>query len=69
MDVRQGDIVVAATDGLFDNVYPDEAASIVAAAKVRRAAPLPQGERGAEPGTRPGLECLPPGRALGYPAL
>lgn len=36
VDVRQGDIVVVATDGLFDNVYPDEAASIVAAAKVRR---------------------------------
>jgi hypothetical protein len=32
--VRQGDIVVAATDGLFDNVYPDEAASLVAASKV-----------------------------------
>ncbi|EFN55249.1 hypothetical protein CHLNCDRAFT_134577 [Chlorella variabilis] len=28
VEVRQGDIVVAATDGLFDNVYPDEAASL-----------------------------------------
>ncbi|KAL4442488.1 hypothetical protein ABPG77_005072 [Micractinium sp. CCAP 211/92] len=36
VDVRQGDIVVVATDGLFDNVYPDEAASIVAAAKQER---------------------------------
>lgn len=35
IDVRQGDIVVAATDGLFDNVYPDEAASLVAASKER----------------------------------
>lgn len=33
--VRPGDIVVAATDGLFDNVYPDEAASLVSASKVR----------------------------------
>lgn len=36
VEVRPGDIVVVATDGLFDNVYPDEAASLVAAAKVRR---------------------------------
>lgn len=35
VEVRQGDIIVAATDGLFDNVYPDEAASLVSASKVR----------------------------------
>ncbi|EFN54672.1 hypothetical protein CHLNCDRAFT_24539 [Chlorella variabilis] len=35
VEVRQGDIVVAATDGLFDNVYPDEAASLVSASKER----------------------------------
>ncbi len=29
MDVHEGDIIVAATDGLFDNVYPDEAAALV----------------------------------------
>lgn len=29
VDVREGDIIVAATDGLFDNVYPDEAAALV----------------------------------------
>ena len=34
IDVREGDVVVAATDGLFDNVYPDEAAAIVSATKV-----------------------------------
>eukprot|EP00887_Chlorella_sp_A99_P000020 scaffold16.g20.t1 len=33
VDVREGDIVVAATDGLFDNVYPDEAAQLVTAAR------------------------------------
>jgi protein phosphatase PTC7 len=33
--VRSGDIVVVATDGLFDNVYPDEAATLVSAAKER----------------------------------
>lgn len=35
MDVQEGDIVVTATDGLFDNVYPDEAASLVSASKER----------------------------------
>ncbi|PSC69359.1 Serine threonine family 2C [Micractinium conductrix] len=35
VEVKPGDIVVAATDGLFDNVYPDEAASLVAASKER----------------------------------
>jgi protein phosphatase PTC7 len=35
VEVRQGDIIVAATDGLFDNVYPDEAASLVSASKER----------------------------------
>lgn len=34
VEVQQGDIIVAATDGLFDNVYPDEAASLVSASKV-----------------------------------
>ena len=29
VDVHEGDIIVAATDGLFDNVYPDEAAALV----------------------------------------
>ena len=32
MAIEQGDIVVAATDGLFDNVYPDEAAALVSLA-------------------------------------
>lgn len=32
--MRPGDIVVAATDGLFDNVYPDEAAALVTASQV-----------------------------------
>ena len=34
LDVREGDILVVATDGLFDNVYPDEAAALVSATKV-----------------------------------
>lgn len=29
VDVRPGDILIAATDGLFDNVFPDEAAALV----------------------------------------
>jgi len=33
IDVHPGDIVILATDGLFDNVYPEEAANIVAEAK------------------------------------
>lgn len=32
VEVHDGDIVVAATDGLFDNVYPDEAAQLVTGA-------------------------------------
>lgn len=35
VEVKAGDIIVAATDGLFDNVYPDEAASLVSASKER----------------------------------
>lgn len=33
LDVEPGDIVVAATDGVFDNVYPDEAAALVSLAQ------------------------------------
>jgi len=33
IEVESGDIVVAATDGVFDNVYPDEAAAMVTLAK------------------------------------
>lgn len=33
IDVQVGDIVVAATDGVFDNIYPDEAAAMVTLAK------------------------------------
>lgn len=33
ISVQPGDVVVAATDGLFDNVYPDEAAAMVAVAR------------------------------------
>ena len=33
IDVQIGDIVVAATDGVFDNIYPDEAAAMVTLAK------------------------------------
>lgn len=33
LKVNEGDIVVAATDGLFDNVYPDEAAALVTLSK------------------------------------
>jgi protein phosphatase PTC7 len=33
IEVEIGDIVVAATDGVFDNVYPDEAAAMVTVAK------------------------------------
>ena len=29
LEVAPGDIIVAATDGVFDNVYPDEAAALV----------------------------------------
>jgi hypothetical protein len=34
LDVREGDVIVAATDGLFDNVYPDEAAALVSGDEV-----------------------------------
>ena len=40
IEVQPGDIVLAATDGVFDNVYPDEAASIVAAAKEKGESPV-----------------------------
>lgn len=33
VDVKHGDILIAATDGLFDNVFPDEAAALVAMSK------------------------------------
>jgi protein phosphatase PTC7 len=33
VDVKHGDILIAATDGLFDNVFPDEAAALVAISK------------------------------------
>lgn len=33
IDVHPGDVIILATDGLFDNVYPEEAANIVAEAK------------------------------------
>ena len=33
MPVGAGDVVVAATDGVFDNIYPDEAAAMVTMAK------------------------------------
>ena len=39
IEVQAGDIVVAATDGVFDNVYPDEAAAVVAAAKEKGDSP------------------------------
>ncbi|GAB4816100.1 hypothetical protein N2152v2_003146 [Parachlorella kessleri] len=39
VDVHEGDIIVAATDGLFDNVYPDEAAALVTASKKRGDSP------------------------------
>ena len=32
VDVQEGDIVLVATDGLFDNVYPDEAAALLTGA-------------------------------------
>ena len=33
LEVAPGDIIVAATDGVFDNVYPDEAAALVSLAQ------------------------------------
>lgn len=33
MEVRSGDIVVAATDGLFDNMHPHEIAEVVSHGK------------------------------------
>lgn len=33
VEVKHGDILIAATDGLFDNVFPDEAAALVALSK------------------------------------
>jgi len=35
IEVSPGDIVVLATDGVFDNVYPDEAAALVSLARRR----------------------------------
>ncbi|KFM24954.1 putative protein phosphatase 2C 80 [Auxenochlorella protothecoides] len=35
----EGDVLVLATDGVFDNVYPDEAVSLVAAQRKRGATP------------------------------
>lgn len=35
VEVMPGDVLIIATDGLFDNVYPDEAASVIMAAKRR----------------------------------
>ena len=57
VEVKPGDIVVAATDGLFDNVYPDEAASLVAASKVRQAW-RGAGGRGWRQGRRAAGACL-----------
>ena len=39
IEVEIGDIVVAATDGVFDNVYPDEAAAMVSVAKTNGDSP------------------------------
>lgn len=39
MAAAEGDIVVAATDGVFDNVYPDEIVSLVAMQLRRGAGP------------------------------
>jgi protein phosphatase PTC7 len=33
VDVQPGDVIVMATDGVFDNIYPDEAAALVFASK------------------------------------
>lgn len=40
VDVSAGDIVVAATDGLFDNVYNDETAEVVS--QLRQAGHQPE---------------------------
>ena len=37
--MQQGDIVVAGTDGLLDNVFPDEAAAIVSVAQKKGESP------------------------------
>ncbi len=34
MDVRDGDVVVLATDGLFSNVYDSEVAEVIQGIKV-----------------------------------
>lgn len=39
VDLRPGDIVIAATDGLFDNVFPDEAAALVHLSKKKGEGP------------------------------
>jgi len=39
VDVQPGDVLVAATDGLFDNVFPDEAAAIVGMSKEKGQSP------------------------------
>lgn len=39
VDVQHGDVLVAATDGLFDNVFPDEAAAIVGMSKEKGHSP------------------------------
>lgn len=39
VDVHEGDILVAATDGVFDNVYPDEAAQLISASKAKGDSP------------------------------
>ena len=35
VDLKHGDVVVMGTDGLFDNVYPEEAVAVVTALKRR----------------------------------
>ncbi len=37
--MQQGDIVVAGTDGLLDNVFPDEAAAIATVAQRKGESP------------------------------
>ena len=39
MDVAAGDVVVAATDGVWDNVFPEELAGVVDAAQRRGETP------------------------------
>ena len=68
--VKKGDVVVLATDGLIDNVYPQEAASIVSIIQKRGDAPRVAASGLAEYAKFRCSDC-PPGQhhASGWSAL